>query len=64
MFKKFLQRIIDSKDQYDAMQNVFYGTKWDDNGNVIEYGIDIAYQHEKITWKQHQMLLGIISKMK
>ena len=63
MFKKFIQRIIESKDREDATENVFYGTKWDNNGNVIEYGIDIAYQHEKITWKEHQMLLDLINKM-
>lgn len=63
MFKKFLQRIIDAKDREDAIDNVFYGTKFDDNGNITEYGIDIAYQHEKITWKEHQMLLALIEKM-
>ena len=63
MFKKFIQRIIESKDRQDAVENVFYGTKWDDDGNVIEYGIDIAYQHEKITWKEHQMLSALIDKM-
>lgn len=51
MFKKFLQRIIDAKDREDAIDNVFYGTKFDDNGNITEYGIDIAYQHEKINGK-------------
>lgn len=63
MFKKFIQRIIEAKNQEDAYKNVFYGTKWDDDGKVIQYGIDIAYQHEKITWKEHQMLLALIDKM-
>ena len=63
MFKKFLQRIIDAADQQDAIDNVFYGTTWDDNGKVVEYGIDIAYQHEKITAAEHQMLLALIEKM-
>lgn len=63
MFKKFIQRIIDSADQNDAVSNVFYGTQWDEDGNVTQYGIDIAYQHEKITWKEHQMLLALIEKM-
>lgn len=35
------------------MQNVFYGND----------GIDIAFQREKISWKEHQMLLAIIEKM-
>ena len=53
MFKKFIQRIIEAKDREDAIKNVFYG----------EDGIDMAYQHEKITWKEHQMLLHLIEKM-
>ena len=63
MFRKFLERIIAAKDKEDAIQNIFYGTKFDDDGNVTEYGIDIAYQHEKISWKEHQMLLALIEKM-
>lgn len=63
MFKKFIQRIIEAKDQQDAMDNVFYGTRWDENGNITQYGVDIAYQHEKITWKEHEMLLALIEKM-
>lgn len=53
MFKKFLQRIIDSKNREDAIQNVFYGKD----------GIDQAFQQEKITWKEHEMLFAIIEKM-
>lgn len=63
MFKKFIARIIEAKNREDAMQNVFYGTKWDENGNIIEYGVDIAYQYDKITWKEHQMLLDLICKL-
>ena len=53
MFKKFIQRIIESENQQDAIDNVFYGAD----------GIDMAYQHEKITWKEHEMLLALIEKM-
>ncbi len=53
MFKKFLQRIINSKNKEDAIANVFYG----------ENGIDVAFQKEKITWNEHQMLLAVINKM-
>lgn len=63
MFKKFIQRIIEAKDHDDAIQNVFYGTVFGDDGKVKQYGIDIAYQHGKITWKEHQMLLALIEKM-
>ena len=53
MFKKFIQKIIEAKDQEDAWENVFYG--WE--------GIDIAYQKGQITWKEHQLLVKIIEKM-
>ena len=52
-FKKFIQRIIEAKNRDEAVEKVFYGPE----------GIDMAYQHEKITWKEHQMLLALIDKM-
>jgi len=53
MFKKFIQRIVEAENREDAIQNVFYG----------ENGVDMAYQHGKITWKEHQMLLDLIEKL-
>ena len=53
MFKKFIQRIIKAKDREDAIQNVFYG----------QDGIDSAYQRERISWNEHEMLLALIEKM-
>lgn len=53
MFKKFIERIIASESREDAINNVFYG----------QNGIDAAYQQEKITWKEHEMLLALIEKM-
>ena len=53
MFKKFIQRIIESENREDAIQNVFYGAD----------GIDMAFQKEKISWKDHQMLLALIEKL-
>lgn len=53
MFKKFIERIIAAENREDAIENVFYGPD----------GIDMAYQREKITWKEHQMLLALIDKM-
>lgn len=63
MFKKLLQRIIEAKDREDAIKSVFYGATFGDDGKIKEYSIDLAYQHEKITWKEHEMLLAIIEKM-
>lgn len=53
MFKKFIERIIESENKEDAVNHVFYGAD----------GIDMAYQREKITWKEHEMLLALIEKM-
>ena len=53
MFKKFLKRIIECENKEEAYEKVFYG---DD-------GIDMAYQREKISWNDHQMLLALIEKM-
>ena len=54
MFKKFIKRIIEAENMQDAIDNVFYG----------EDGIDRAFQLEKITWAEHQMLFDLIQKMK
>ena len=48
-FKEFIERIIAAE---DPIHEVFYGPD----------GIDVAYQHEKITWKEHQMLLALCEK--
>lgn len=53
MFKKFIERIIAAENREDALENVFYGPD----------GIDMAYQRERITWKEHQLLLQLIDKM-
>lgn len=52
MFKKFLQEIIDAQSEEELM-GIFYR----------EDGIDIMYQKEKLSWKDHQMLLALINKM-
>jgi len=53
MFKKFVERIVNAKNQEDAMLNVFLGPD----------GIDMAFQKDKITWKEHQLLLALIDKL-
>ncbi len=49
MFKKFIERIVNSE---DPINEVFYGTD----------GIDMAFQREKISWKEHQLLLALCEK--
>ena len=53
MFKKFIQRIIEAEDREDAIQNVFYGSD----------GIDMAFQRDKLSWKEFEMLRKLIDKM-
>ena len=53
MFKKFIKKIISCESKENALQNVFYG----------ENGIDMTFQNGKISWDEHQMLLGLIEKM-
>lgn len=62
MFKKFIEEIIACKDQQEAWDKVFYGTVYE-NGKIKKYGIDIAYQHEKISAKEHELLATLIKKM-
>lgn len=53
MFKKFIERIIAAENRQDAIDNVFYGAD----------GIDMAFQHDKISFKDHKMLLALIEKL-
>lgn len=52
-FKQFIKRIAKAQSREDAIQNIFYGPD----------GIDMAYQREKISWEDHELLLAIIEKM-
>lgn len=64
MFRKFLERIIAAEGREDAVQNIFYGgIEKDEDGNIVNIGIDLAYQHDMLSWKDHEMLLAIIEKM-
>ena len=63
MFKKFIQRIIEANDREDAIQNVFYGTIFDENGKIVQYGIERAFDKEKITYKEFEMLSKLIDKL-
>lgn len=53
MFKKYIEKIIAAENRQDAIDHVFYGPD----------GIDMAYQREKLNWKEHQLLLALIDKM-
>lgn len=64
MFRKFLERIIAAEGREDAINNIFYGgIEYDENDEIVNIGIDLAYQWELLSWKDHEMLLAIIEKM-
>jgi hypothetical protein len=50
MFKKLLQRIIDAENVQDAVDNVLYGMD----------GVDMAYQRDRITFEEHEMLFKLV----
>ena len=54
MFKKFVIRIANAT-SYDELMDILYG----------ENGVDMAYQHEKLNWKDHEILfqLAAVHKM-
>lgn len=62
-FRAFCERIAQAQNREDAIKNIFYGQRYDDAGNVERWGVDIAFQREKITWAEHQILLHIIEKL-
>jgi len=53
MFKKFIVRIIRAKNRDDAWETVFYGPD----------GINQAYQQEKITWAEYELLTALLDKL-
>lgn len=52
MFKKFVAELVAAKSE-DEVTHIFYK----------EDGIDRAFQKEKITWKEHQLLLALVDKL-
>ena len=52
MFKKFLKEIIEAN-TVEELNDIFYR----------EDGIDMMYQRERISWKDHETLLALINKL-
>lgn len=64
MFEEFKKRIEESKDFDDARDNVFYGTQWDGEGNIIKYGIETAFYAGKLRVGEYVRLADMIIKMR
>ena len=52
MFKKFVKELIDAKTK-EEVNDIFY--RFD--------GIDMMYQRDKLSWKDHELLLGLVNKL-
>lgn len=52
MFKKFLQEIIEAESS-EELNKIFYRAD----------GVDMSFQREKISWKEHEMLADLINKL-
>lgn len=63
MFRQFIDRIIECHTKQEAIDNVWYGTEWDEEGHITKLGVDIAYQQDKISIQDHERLLNLINKM-
>lgn len=50
MFKKFIEKILNTETPEEG---------W----TLFNSEIDIAFQEERITWKEHQTLLALITKI-
>lgn len=53
MFKKFVIRIANAT-TYDQLMDILYG----------EDGVDMAYQREKLNWKDHEILFTLAAAHK
>jgi hypothetical protein len=52
-FRGYMKAISQAENKEDAIQNIFYG----------QYGADMAYQHDKITYNDLELIQKIIEKM-
>ena len=64
MFEEFKKKIEESKDFDDARDNVFYGTQWDSEGNIVKYGIETAFLYGKLKIGEYVRLADMIIKMR
>lgn len=52
MFKKFVRELTEAETEEEIL-SIFYRAD----------GIDMSYQYEKITWKDHELLLDLVNKL-
>lgn len=52
MFKKFVRELVEAETEEEIL-SIFYRAD----------GIDMSYQHDKITWTDHELLLDLVNKL-
>lgn len=57
MFKKFVTEMVAAQTEQEVT-HILYRVKSDSE----EWGVDLAYQHEKISWKDHELLFDLAEK--
>lgn len=62
-FRSFCERIAQAQNREDAIQNIFYGQRYDEEGNATRWGIDYAYQRGKITYADLEVLFKLCDKL-
>ena len=58
MFKKLLAEMIAAETE-EELTHILYRMKSDKE----DWGVDLAFQHEKISWKEHEMLFDLADKL-
>lgn len=58
MFKKLLAEMIAAETE-EELTHILYRMKSDKE----DWGVDLAFQHEKISWNDHEMLFNLADKL-
>jgi len=58
MFKKLLDELLEAKTEAE-ITNILYRTKSDKE----DWGVDLAYQHEKLNWNDHERLFKLADRL-
>lgn len=58
MFKKLLDELLEAKTE-EEITHILYRLKSD----TEDWGVDLAFQHEKINWQDHERLFKLAERL-
>ena len=58
MFKKLLDELLEAKTQ-EEVTHILYRSK----SETEDWGVDLAFQHEKISWHDHKRLFKLANRL-